>query len=50
MYIHSLALVIGPTFCPPPPPIAPLPWGDFLKIESFHPWVQRKAPMEEKSL
>ena len=38
------------TILPPPPPSThtPLPRGKFLKIQSLHPWVQRKHPIENK--
>ncbi len=49
MHIYALekSLIIGPKFCsPPPPPAHPYTWATLLKIESLHPWVHGKPPME----
>ncbi len=44
--IFSLSLIIGPKLRPRSGP--PWPGVIFLKIESLHPWVQRRPPMENK--
>ncbi len=33
---------------PPPPQTPPYSWAIFLKIESLHPWVQEKPPIENE--
>ncbi len=41
----SYLLSLGPNFDPPGPP---LPQGDLFQIESLHPWVQGKPPIENE--